>query len=291
RSAVSGRILSFYSPFTAIPNADVTLAPGTFVARANQSGDFSIADVPSGTYVISAEKEGFAIDSDTITVTLGQPLFVELNLDALPIVNSVSINSCHISRNFPQEDLYFLEIKADVDDPDGVNDIDFVQMSVPSLNFSDTLDITQSPGRFAKIISSSQLPLTDIRDILGHQIVLSAHDRPGFNKSSQPRLLARIIERTPLTDSPNQSETLSDATPLLTWRPVDLLFDFTYVIEVVRVDFGFNTTVWRREGIDKTITSIAVADALQAGVYFWTVSVFDRFGNWSRSKEAPFRIN
>ncbi|MCH8872614.1 carboxypeptidase regulatory-like domain-containing protein [candidate division KSB1 bacterium] len=290
-SNVSGRILTFYQPFVTLSGAEIELDPGAFVSKADAEGGFLIRNVPPGEYTISARKEGFAVDSDTITVRLGETTFIELNLDALPLIESVSINSCHISRNFPQNDLFFLEVAATVGDPDGVGDIDFVEIEIPEINYLDTLDVTQTPGVFMKIIPESQLPVGNFMDILGRQIFLNALDRPGFKSSSQAKMLARIIEKTPLTNSPNQGETLNDATPLLEWRSAELLFDFKYRVEVVRVDFGLNTPVWSQPDIDKTNRSIAVSDSLASGVYFWTVSVVDKFGNWSRSKEAPFRIN
>ena len=290
-SNISGRVLTYYLPFSTLSGVEIELDPGAFVSKAGTEGDFLIRNVPPGRYTISARKEGFAVDSDTITVRLGETTFIELNLDALPIIQSVSINSCHISRNFPQNDLFFLEVAATVADPDGVGDIDFVEIEIPEINYLDTLDVTQTPGAFMKIIPESQLSVGNFLDILGRQIFLNALDRPGFKSSSQPESLARIIEKTPLTNSPNQGETLNDATPLLEWLSTDLLFDFKYRVEVVRVDFGLNTPVWSQPDIDKTNTSIAVSDSLVPGVYFWTVSVVDRFGNWSRSKEAPFRIN
>lgn len=289
-SNVSGRTLTLSRPVSGIPEVEIQVDPGSFVAKTNGDGEFLIRNVPPGTYFISAKKEGLAADLDTISVRLGETAFVEFNLDALPIIQSVAINSCHISRTFPQNDLFFLEVKAKVDDPDGVNDINFVEIIIPEIDFSDTLDITQTPGMFAKIISDSQLPVNDIRNILGRQIFLSAQDRPGFQSRSEPKFLARIIEKTPLTDFPNRSEVLNDPTPLLQWKPTDLMFDFTYRVEVVRVDFGINTPVWSPPDLDRNSISIA-ADSLASGVYFWTVSVVDDFGNWSRSKEAPFRIN
>ena len=129
-SNVSGRILTFYPPFVTLSGAEIELDPGAFVSKAGTEGDFLISNVPPNRYTISARIEGFAVDSDTITVRLGETTFIELNLDALPIIQSVSINSCHISRNFPQNDLFFLEVAATVGDPDGVGDIDFVEIEI-----------------------------------------------------------------------------------------------------------------------------------------------------------------
>ncbi len=70
-SNVSGRILTFYQPFSTISSAEIQLDPGAFVSKANTDGDFLFRNIPPNKYTISARKEGFAVDSDTITVVAG----------------------------------------------------------------------------------------------------------------------------------------------------------------------------------------------------------------------------
>lgn len=287
--SVSGKTLTFYNPFNALSEVEVRMEPGLFVTRTNAVGEFLFNNVPVRNYHISAQKEGFVSPPDSITVLLGQTTAIEFKLDGLPIISSFSIVSCHISRWWPQNDLFLLEIMAEVQDFDGVNDIEMVQFEIPDMSFSDTLQVTQSPGIFMARITESQLPGGNLQNVLGRQLVVKAVDQAGFENSSQPKLLIRIIEQEPRFKSP-AGDSLDVSRPLLKWIPMNLSFNFTYKIEVFRVDEGFSNMVESFTNIDPAIFSIQVTETLPSGTYFWTVAVVDEFGNWSRSKEASFVI-
>ncbi|MFQ5865372.1 MAG: carboxypeptidase-like regulatory domain-containing protein [bacterium] len=288
--SVSGQTLSFYSPFTPLSEVKIQMEPGFFSAKSNSQGQFVLSNIPVGSYRISAGKEGYAPDTVSVDVQLGQTTQVQLNLDALPGISNISITSSHISRWWPQNDLYLLRVIAQVEDLDGLNDIELVQIQIPELNFLDTLEVTQTLGTFMKNIPQSQLPGGKLQDVLGRDIFLSAHDRAGFQTRSRPNFLARIIEESPEFEAPTGQEILLVPRPLLIWRLITLPFNFSYSVEVVRVDQGINNVVWTLSDIDNTMNSVTVADSLVTGIYFWTISVVDEFGNLSRSKEAGFRI-
>ncbi len=289
--AVSGQTFTFYAPFTPLQNVEIRLQPGPFVSKTNAQGQFLINDVPEGRYQITASKEGYALVSDSVDVQVGQTTHADFNLDGLPNVISQSIISCHISRWWPQNDLFLLEIVAQVEDPDGAGDVELVQIQIPELNFLDTLEITQTLGTFMKKIPESKLPGKNLQDVLGREIFLTTLDRAGSQTTSKPNFLARIIELTPETESPQGLVTLQVPTPTLIWKPVTLPFQFSFNVEVVRVDQGINNTVWTLSNIGNATNSVTVADSLVSGTYFWTISVVDEFGNCSRSKEASFLIN
>jgi hypothetical protein len=288
--AVSGQTLTFYSPFAPLSGTEVQMEPGSFTAKSNSQGQFLLKNIPVGSYRILAVKEGYARDTVFVEVQLGQTTQIQMNLDGLPVISDGSIISCHISRWWPKNELLLLGIMAQVDDPDGVNDIALVQIQIPELNFLDTLDITQTLGTFRKNIAESQLPGKNLQEVLGRNIFLIVQDRAGIQTTSPPSFLARIIELTPETASPQGLVTLQNPRPTLIWQLITLPFQFSYRVEVVRVDEGINNTVWSLSDIDNTVNSVTVTDSLSMGTYFWTISVVDEFGNWSRSKEASFRI-
>lgn len=287
--SVSGQTLTFYNPFKALADVVLRMTPGTFITKTNANGVFLFNNVPVGNYRISTQKEGFASVADSVTIKAGQTTTVQLNLDALPIILSFSIISCHISRWWPQNDLFLFEIMTEVQDLDGVSDIEFVQFEIPELNFSDTLQVTQSPGLFTTRITESRLPGGNLQNVLGREIMVKAADRVGFENSSQPKFLARIIEQIPIFESP-VGDTLEVSKPLLKWRSMNVPFNFNYKVEVFRVDQGILNVVDSLTNIDQSTISVRVTETLPPGTYFWTVSVVDEFGNWSRSKEASFFI-
>ncbi|RMF67855.1 MAG: carboxypeptidase regulatory-like domain-containing protein [Calditrichaeota bacterium] len=287
---VFGQTLTFYVPFSPLPGVDVRLEPGTIATRTDAAGQFQFENVPEGVYTVVAEKPGFAMDRDSVTVRLGQASEVRLNLDGLPVARVFSVTSCHISRVFPENDQFFLEVVAQLDDPDGANDVVKVELEIPELAYKDTLEVTPTPGTFRRIIDAAALPGGSLQGVLGRKLVLNATDRAGFSARSEPQFLARVIEATPSAKSPNGFNVVASPTPQLVWAPITLNFDYTFKLDVFRVDFGLNTLVWSRSGISADSTSFTVSDSLSSGIYFWTVSVVDDFGNWSSSKQASFQV-
>ncbi|MFQ5825492.1 MAG: hypothetical protein ACE5JB_15745 [bacterium] len=289
--SVTGQTLTIYKPSKVIDDVEIKMEPGPLISMTDSQGQFTFTNIPVGKYYIWASKEGYTSDFDSLIVQLGQTTPIEMNLDGLPIITSQSMITGHISRWWPQNELFLLEIMAQVEDPDGLNDIELVQIQIPELNFLDTLEVTQNPGMFRKNLTESQLPGNNLQNILGRNIFLYAQDRAGSQTKSPPNYLVRIIEQTPVTESPQGLEILQVPRPLLIWKPITLSFRFSFRVEVVRIDQGINNTIWTLSDIDYTTNSVTMADSLVTGTYFWTISVVDEFGNWSRSKEASFRIN
>ena len=289
--SISGETLTFFTPFSPLSNVEVSLELESRFIISDAQGQFFFQDLPSGQYLISASKSGFAPVSDSIIVQLGETTHIQLNLDAMPSIDSVAIFSCHVRRVFPANDLFFLEVIVNADDPDGTNDVSLVEFGIPEIGFSDTLDVTQTLGSFRKIIVEAELPVANLENLLGRQMFVRVADRAGSTTESQPLTLARVISETPQVESPNEFELLHETNPLLTWRAIELAFDYSFRIEVVRFQLGLETVVWTQEGISDLATTISVEPSLTSGSYFWTVSVVDQFGNWSRSLQASFRIN
>lgn len=290
RVAVSGQVFTLYAPFVAIPDVEVRLEPGPFTTKTDGSGAFVIKNVPEGSYVLSARKDGFAAAGDSVDVRLGGMDKVQVHLDGLPVISEVSISSCRIKRFFPQGDLLLLEVQTRVGDPDGITDIDVVEIEVPELNFVDTLDVTQTPGSFQKNITESRLPGRNLRSLIGRRVVLNVKDKPGFKTVSDPQVMARIIDLTPQFLAPVDT-TLVPSVPTFTWQPVTLPFQFTFKIEVFREVQGITNKIESQSNIDSSTTSIQGKNALTPGDYLWTVSIVDALGNCSRSKEAFFQVN
>ncbi|RMD86838.1 MAG: carboxypeptidase regulatory-like domain-containing protein [Calditrichaeota bacterium] len=286
---VEGTIFTLYAPLMPINQVEIRLQPGPFVTLTNENGNFTFRRVPVNLYEIVAQKTGYAMVKDTIQVELNKTTTVQLQMDGLPDITSFKVRSCHLERWWPQTDLFFLEVDANVQDPDGVNDVERVWLEIPELNFTDTLAITQNPGVFKKQIASTELP-KNIHDLVGRKLFLMAKDRAGFEIRSEPGFLTRVIDPVPKFDSPTGNISINDATPTLAWKPITLPFSFTFKVDLFRDDQGIINLVESIENIDPATNTFTINQALPEGFYFWTISVVDEFGNWSRSKEASFEI-
>jgi hypothetical protein len=287
---ISIQIMSYYSPALPIAGVSVQLDPGSHIGSSDAAGLALFNDVESGTYKVTAVKEGFAAVADSIIVRPGEFVEKQLQMDGLPVVQQFSISSSRIRRWFPQSDLLFLEVNASVSDPDGLNDISVVTFEIPELAFSDTMLITATPGQFVKIIPENLLPNRNLQTVIGRNSHIKASDRVGFSSMSQPTVLARVIETVPQTTSPQGLEIVDSGTAELIWKPVQLPFQFSFRAEVMRIDFGISTPVWKQENVPFNQISVTIDTELPDGSYTWTVAVVDEFDNSSRSKEASFQI-
>jgi len=288
---LAGQTFSFFAPFRPVPDVEVRLSPGSMITFSDQDGRFVFGDVTPGKYRIKASKSGFAPAEDSISIEFLQTVPHQFNLDALPLFDSVSVRSRHIRNTFPTPDIFFLEVSANVDDPDGKNDIALVELQMPALGFADTLQATATLGKFMSVIFASQLPTSQLEGVLGRPFFLTASDGEGASTESEATFLPRIISQAPQPDSPNGFVLLNDPNPVLNWTGSDLPFEFTYRVEVVRTDLGVETSIWTRSNLTQQTTSVRVDLALAPGIYLWTVAVVDVFDNWSESVQASFRIN
>lgn len=275
----------------------------TISTQSDQAGKYTFKATTPGTYHLLIEKDGYAGTRDSVVVTNFETVVRNHRLNGAPVFDEVLIRSSHINRVWPPPtDFTLLEVFARIDDADGVIDLETAWMEVPALNVVDTLQFTEMPGVFLAELSPEDLGLNSMQDLLGEQIYLYTKDRLGFVSSADTQQLVRIIDETPRVVAPQAGTVLNMPQPQLQWVCDTIPFNYTYRIEVVRVDDVVQNVVTTipnldpdtvcndQEGSNQQEGSIQVDVALAIGSYFWTVSIVDDFGNWSRSKEAGFVV-
>ncbi len=289
--AIEGRTTRFYPPFSPLANAEVRLTPGPFITTSDADGRFVITNVPVGTYGVQALRDGFSSFMDTVSVSLGQTTSdVSLRLDGLPVVRSFVLRTIHVSRWWPQEDLYTLEIAANLEDPDGVGDVAEVWFEIASFDFARELAQTGVVGRYQLTMQADSLPVPTLHSLQGTEFLLYVEDAAGFVTQSSPRSIVRVIDETPIAEEPQGLTSVEDGRPLLVWEDAALPYASTYRIDVVLDQANVQNVVLTVTDIESEVTRYQVETPLASGTYFWTVSVVDEFGNRSRSKEAGFVV-
>jgi len=287
---ISGSVTNYYPPLIGIPGAELKIIPGFQGVQTDYAGTFQIKRVPVGEYLLIATRLGYATDSTLIQVENGRVTSHDFQLDALPRFSEPEITSIHTSRWFPLPyNLYYCYFQVKVDDPDGDSDIQQVTIQCETVGLVDTLEYLPTTGFYQKLIDFYEAAPYNPAVLIGQPIYFKAQDKAGFTANSSAMYLTRIISKTPETISPTSLETVP-ANPQLTWEEMELLHTFSYQVEIFRTDVPLPTLVWSLENIASSLTSITVSDSLSAGMYYWTVTVVDEFSNWSRSKEAAFRI-
>lgn len=289
KTSVEGSVLGFYAPYHPVPGATVSLLPLKWSVSTDEQGRFRFEAVPEGNYRLVAFKKGYAADSLGIDVRVWKRDPVEIHLDALPQLVSVQIHTRHVSRWWPPDDLYFLEIDLFASDGDGLADIQRTAYEFPDYGISDTLRPGDQAGEFICVREQKHLPVGSLQELIGAELYFDLSDRAGKAARFGPFGLTRIVEDLATPDSPKGLET-APAAPTLRWIRSPAKYSFTYVAEVFRDDGGVVTKMWESSPVPSEQDSVKLQTELPLGTYFWTVSVVDRFGNIGRSKEAAFRI-
>lgn len=285
---VSGVVQTYYAPHMPIDGALVWLKPGTYIGLSAADGTFRIQGIEAGDYTIYCSSDRFQKDSLHLQVFANTSLNFTLN--GLPHFVSHSVTTHYIARWFPLEDVYYLQVTAEVNDPDGLADLKGVRCEIPYTAFADTLDPDSKAGRFKKNIFNKSLNITSLQDLLGYPVYLTAEDKPGATVHSEGLYPARVIEKTAVLLSPVELESVPADSIHFRWDLTPLPFEYNLRIDIYAINAGIATSVETIDGISNQQTDWLYRSTLPAGDYFWTLTIQDTFGNSSQSREGVFQI-
>ncbi|MCG3158917.1 MAG: hypothetical protein DKINENOH_05564 [bacterium] len=283
---------TFYSPNQPLAGVALLLAPANLAQTTDAQGRFLFRDLPADTYVVKATKPGFAADSQVVVVAPQRTSEIFLQLDALPVFRSVAVRSENISAWIPiVGETLQLVVEAQVEDGDGLDDLREIKLYSQRFGFLQNLQRSGSTNRFVAIIKEETLATASLFDLVGERLWLEARDRAGARTVSDPAYLIRIIEPTPLVSEPSGLKVTSPR-PRFQWERLRLPFEYRYRIDLSVFNISFPLPVPLRQVDDISADSSAFVydSSLSSGAYVWTLSVVDRFGNLSRSREAVFEV-
>ncbi len=292
RGALLVRVQSFYPPYTSLPEVALLLTPGNIFLRTNAEGSVLFSNLAAGTYTLTTSNSGYAADSVTLAVRQRETSQHTFRLNALPRIANTIVYSEHISRWFPiNRDLYRLVIAAQVLDADGAQDI--VGVKALSRNHGELGALTFRPetGRHELALTNFESPKPSLPDYLGEPLTLEASDRQAATSRSTPFALTRVIEPTPTAETPATFST-TGARPRFKWRALKLPYHFTFRVDISQFspEQQFATLFESIPNIHADSSAYVASRDLPDDTYYWTVSIVDRQGNVSRSKEATFQV-
>ena len=169
-------------------------------------------------------------------------------------------------------DGYAMDVRAEVHDPQGPNDIATVKVIDANGN-EFILDHTVSWSYYHRqIYGSIPPPLGNL------QIV--AIDQSG-NSDTVNKNLANVIEELSTMLFPKENEVITETQPVFDWTDVtDAEYPITYSIYVYHQDFS--TMIWRAVNLKESEVQFAAAEPLQDGKsYWWELRAHDTLGNES----------
>jgi hypothetical protein len=289
-ATISGQV-TIRNQGTGIPLATIScLDQGIFV-QTDGNGNFSFSQIAAGSLTLVCSKEGFVSDTQKVHIDPGSFVRLLFSLNGVPIVSNQKIITHKYDQYYPSPQ-YFVEVSASVTDPNGITDVDSVWFAVDTLSFPLNYSITSK--LFEATIYKYDFPTNSIQWLVGKSLFIRSRDRYGAIGLSAPFYVSRVIENsaTPTYPTSLNSDT-TGSQPLLKWISPSVTFNYSYTLELARVDAGTETTVWIYTQLNSFFSELQFpgdnsGQTLAPGNYVWRISIVDDFGNSSRSKGAFF---
>ncbi|MGA3287981.1 MAG: carboxypeptidase regulatory-like domain-containing protein [Bacteroidota bacterium] len=295
-ASVKGQVL-LLNQNSGIVSASISSLQDGVSVSSDADGNYSFNNLTVGTQTLVCTKENFVPDTQQIILQSRTTKEVLFELNGAPYVLTQNILTRKIDQYYPSTQ-YFVDVTASVSDPNGMVDVDSVWFTVDTLLFP--MDYSVLTKQFQITIYKYDLPTNTIQWLVNKPLRIRSKDRSNAVNLSTPFYVSRIVENLATPTYPTINTTTSQvdttgSTPLLQWLPPDVTFNYTYTLTLSRVVSDIRTVVWTSTPVNSSRLQLQFpADSsgltLSAGEYVWTISVVDDFGNYSRSKEAPFVV-
>lgn len=255
----------------------------------DSAGNFVFNRLTAGVHRFVCSKHNFTNDTFQVEVNDRVTTQVVRGLNAAPVIISQNILTRKIDQYFPSPQ-YFVEITAEVDDPNSLNELTSVWFVVDTLQFP--MEYSLQSKKFVTTLYKYSIPTNTIQWLVGKPLYIVARDTVGAIGTSAPFFVTRVIEQTA---TPLPSNTDSLPTFELKWLPPEVTFNFSYTVTLSRIDGGVPTLLRTYSGINSFYEKLTYPydsnDApLSPGNYVWSVTIVDDFGNYARSKESSFTV-
>jgi len=245
---ISGTVSTFYQPYMPLVQAFLRIEPVGLSTQTNENGIFEISNVPSGSYTLKCLYYGYR--ADTLNLTINNDNHdVNFNLNALPVFEAITVNSHHVSRWFPSEDIYYLNFEVQVNDLDGLNEIDSVKIEIPSISFIDTLFTDGFSGLYRQTILDNQLPVQNIRSLEGIPMHFVCWDRVKNVTFSIEKFIPRIVQDVPVIIAPTALQIINNFPVEFSWQTIFLDYSFSLKIEIYQINIGIFSKVREYDNI------------------------------------------
>jgi hypothetical protein len=283
-----GQILQKNPPHTPLEGCLVFISPEQKFIHSDKNGRFEFTSGQDGEHQVIISKIDFdstqlAINFDTLSSTS-----VPIYLNGKPFLTSTAIYSEYIDQWWPYPQVFLLT-SITVADPDGVSDLKEMHLEIPGISLSFPFSATAKTDSFSLRLDELRFPGNSLFPLVGQETKVVLVDDSDSRFIDNSFRLLRIIDIPPLTKTPTGLQAVS-ATPTFTWEAYQANFAFTYEISVFVINAGIPVLIHQKKFLKDSLFQYAYPELLSSGTYFWTIGVRDKFGNFSRSKEASFLV-
>jgi hypothetical protein len=272
---------------TPIEGVKIYTQPKKYFTLTNKEGKFEL-ELDKGEWGIIGEKEGFTSETLKVKVEVGRVVSSTFILNALPQVVSCKITSFNSYIGYPIGSKYWADITAQVQDEDGLEDIDSIWVTV-TFNSSKFLKFPLfyiSLDTYGVMILGEHCPGGNLETLIGKPFKIEIKDKAESRVSFSPFYMTRIIYPIPHTISPYSNEEIKEGVEVkFVWEKIYSNFEVDYQFYVIEY--------WSRDTVYKSpilLDSVYTTPPFSRGEYYWKVMAKDEYGNKVTSRATGFTV-
>ncbi len=284
---IDGTVQTFSLPYTPINNVAVLWKPGNILVFTDTSGNFTIPNIKTENGTLIFTKEGYHTDTVQVTWDNARKISKEVNLNKIPLLDSLSIYTVVMNLLNPQSQMSELVFHAKIVDVD--NDIDTVSVLNDQIGLMKTMDFNVASKTYQAVLTTDELNLNSIEETIGLEFDFRVRDVLGDIYILHGGGVSRIIQDQVVGLQPDNDMTINSLPFNLDWNSTDPGYSFHYKVEVYTNDVANPQLVLSQDNISSQDTTYLV-NTMDAGNYWWVVWIVDDFNNMARSLPATFIV-
>ena len=280
---VKGKVTNMVG--VSLEGVKISTIPIKFNAITDSKGEFVLNSEP-GTWKLVAELLDYVSDTTQVDINVGDTTIVNFQLNGIPVVQSACVVSCH--EHSGGKSIYWAQVTALVQDPDGIQDIDSVRFLVQldTAEFTKYLSFNPTTGMYDITICERPYPNKELENLVGRPFIVYAIDKKETIGNSPNFYIPRIIYELPYPVRPLNGDTLPQSTPIdFVWIGIKPIYHIVYRL-IIR-DWSSSDIILTLDNIPDTTVTV---DSLLQATYRWKVEAIDDFGDFSRSKGISFVV-
>ncbi len=282
---IDGNVQTFSLPYTPIKNVEIFWKRGDRLVYSDTSGNFTIPNIKTDNGPLIFRKEGYHIDTVQIDWAGTRKVNKQINLNRIPMLDSLFIYSEVINTISPGSKMNTLVIQTKIIDVD--NDIDTVFVLNDQQGLIKAMDFNVASKYFQAVLTPEEMNISDIEQSIGLEFDFRIIDVLGDTYFLKGGTVTRIIKDQVSGLQPADDQVITSQPFNLTWNSFTAGYSFHYMVEIYTND---GSLLVKRGSNIPAQTTIFSVDSINAGSYWWVIWVIDDFNNKDRSLPASFSV-
>ena len=244
-------------------------------------GRFTLS-INKGSYDVIATKDGYTECCEEIAINAGEEKEVLFHINGIPFFVQQMATSGRMATWMGS--IVEIVVSAQVDDPDGTQDIDSVSVVISDIEKK--MDFNPLTQVYECRISENECPNGNPELLIGKPFIATAVDEKQAENTSSEFYLARIFSEFPISIYPQDGDTVSAVGLQLLWHKLRITYPISYLAQIF---VGWPPQVLWEESTQDTISSVDIT--LSEGEYYYWIVTEDEYGNTARSIAKRFWID